>query len=102
MSGWIIAGKNNPFHIVRYEDLKNDTVKEMKKALNFLGFSHISETDIRERLGEGYNSFYRNHRDDFGHFTEAQKSFVRQQVQDTINTLREHGKEDSFPIYKYL
>ena len=100
--GWIITGKNNPFHIVRYEDLKNDTVKEMKKVVDFLGFPHISEADIEERLGEGYNNFYRNHKDNFGHYTEKQKSFVRQQVQDTINTLRKHGKENVFPIHQYL
>lgn len=102
MSGWIIAGKDNPFHIVRYEDLKNNTVKEMKKVLDFLGFSHISETDIEERLGEGYNAFYRNHKDNFGHYTEEQKSFVHQQVEDTINTLREHRMDSIFPIYEYL
>ena len=102
VSGWIIAGKDNPFHIVRYEDLKNNTVKEMKKVLDFLGFSHISETDIEERLGEGYNAFYRNHKDNFGHYTEEQKSFVYQQVEDTINTLREHRMDSVFPIYEYL
>lgn len=102
VSGWIIAGKHNPFHIIRYEDLKNDTVKELKKILDFLGFLHISEADIEERLGDGYNSFYRNHKDDFGHYTEEQKSYVHQQVQETINALREHGKEAVFPIHEYL
>ena len=70
--------------------------------MNFLGFSHISESDIKERLGEGYNSFYRNHKDNFSHYTEEQKSFIRQQVQNAINTLREHGKETFFPIDEYL
>ena len=102
VSGMIIAGKNNPFLVVRYEDLKIDTAKEMKKVMNFLGFSHISESDIKERLGEGYNSFYRNHKDNFGHYTEEQKLFVREQVENIINILREHGKENIFPIDEYL
>lgn len=102
VSGWIIAGKDNPLIVVRYEDLKKDTAKEMKRVMDFLGFSHISESDIKERLGEGYNSFYRNHKDNFSHYTEGQKSFIRQQVESTINALREHGKENVFPIDEYL
>ena len=102
ITGWIISGKDNPFHIVQYEDLKNDTVKEMKKVMDFLGFSHLSEADIAERLDQGYNNFYRNHKDDFVHFTEEQKAFVHEQVVNTINTLKEYGLENVFPIYKYL
>ena len=102
VSGMIIAGKDNPFLAVRYEDLKKDTVREMKRVMDFLGFSRISESDIRERLGDGYNNFYRNHKDNFTHYTEEQKLFIRQQVENTINTLREHGKENIFPIDEYL
>ena len=102
MSGWIIAAKDNPFLVVRYEDLKIDAVKEMKKMMNFLGFSHISESEIKERLGEGYNNFYRNHKDDFRHYTEDQKSFVHQKVQETIEILKDLGRENIFPIHQYL
>ena len=102
VSGWIIAGKDNPFLAVRYEDLKKDTVKEMKKVVDFLGFSYISESDIKERLGAGYNAFYRNHKDSFSHYTQEQKEFVHQQVESTINKLREHGKDNIFAINEYL
>ena len=102
MSGWIIAAKDNPFLVVRYEDLKKDTIKEMKRVVDFLGFSHISEADITNKLGEGYNNFYRNHTDNFGHFTEEQKAVVQHQVEETIKKLRENGRDNVFPIHKYL
>ena len=102
MIGWIIAAKDNPFLVVRYEDLKKDTIKEMKRVVDFLGFSHISEADITNKLGEGYNNFYRNHTDNFGHFTEKQKAVVQHQVVKTINKLREIGRDNVVPIHKYL
>lgn len=88
--------------MVRYEDLKNNTIMEMKKMIDFLGFSHISEAEVRERLSKGFTSFYRNHRDNFSHYTDEQKDFIHQQVQDTINALREQGRENVFPIHEYL
>ena len=70
--------------------------------MDFLGFSHLSEADIANRLGQGYNQFYRNHKDSFGHFTEEQKSFVHKLVVDVISTLKQHGLENAFPIHEYL
>ena len=102
MSGWIIAAKDNPFLVVRYEDLKSNTIKEMKKVVDFLGFSHISEADIADKLGEGYNNFYRNHTDSFAHFTDEQKAVVRQQVKEAIKILKEQGRDNLFPIHEYL
>ena len=87
---------------MRYEDLKSDTVKEMKKVMDFLGFPHLSEADITERLGQGYSQFYRNHKDSFEHFTEEQKAFVHKQVVDVISTLKQYGLENAFPINEYL
>ena len=102
VSGWIITARYNPLLVVRYEDLKIDAVKEMKIVMDFLGFSHISESDIEEKLGIGYNSFYRNHKDDFRHYTEDQKSFVHQKVEETIKILKDLGRESIFPIHEYL
>ena len=102
VTGWIMAAKYNPLHIVRYEDLKKDTVKEMKKVMDFLGFSDISDSDIKERLGEGYNTFYRNHKDIFSHYTQEQKEFVHQRVEETIEIVKDQGKENLFPIDLYL
>lgn len=103
VSGWIINGRFNPFHIVRYEDLKINTAKEVLKMVKYLGFKDvISEVDVQARVDEGYSSFYRNHQDDFEHFTLQQKEFIGTTVNETIALLAEYGLDHSFPIREYL
>lgn len=71
--------------------------------VEFLGFKDIFTEDIiQERLAEGYNDFYRNHKDDFEHFTPEQERLIHQTVKETINLLAENGIEKSFPIKDYL
>ena len=103
MSGWIINGRYNPFHIVRYEDLKLNPTKEVLKMAAYLGFKDvISEMGIQARVGEGYNSFYRNHQDGFEHFTHQQEELIGTTINETIAMLAEYGLDHSFPIRDYL
>ena len=103
ISGWIISGRYNPFLIVRYEDLEQNTVKEVFRMVEFLGFKDLfTEDSIRNKLGNGYNSFYRNHQDDFEHFTGEQKALIKRTVEETVRLLAEQGLEHSFRIEDYL
>ena len=102
-SRWIINGKDNPFLIVRYEDLKQNTIKEVLRMVEFLGFKDLfTEDSIQDKLGNGYNSFYRNHQDDFEHFTADQKALIRRTVEETAQLLAKQGLEHSFRIEDYL
>lgn len=99
--GWLINGKNNPLHIVRYEDLKEGTTKEVLKVVQFLGGVNLPDHNITERLKPGYNHFYRNHVDTFFHFTPDQEAYISGVIHTTISNLRNHFSNDSL-IIKYL
>ena len=103
VSGWVISGRSNPFLIVRYEDLKQNTVREVLRMVEFLGFKGLfTEASIQDKLGDGYNGFYRNHQDNFEHFTSDQKALIEKTVRETVSLLAERGLEQSFPIKDYL
>ena len=89
-----LAGR--PVHILIFEDLKADTVGEMKKLTDFLGFSYTME-EISARLGGGFSQFYRNHTASFSHFTTDQEKYVQDVVYSTSQFMREKGLYDLFP-----
>ena len=85
-----------------FEDLKADTVREMKKVTDFLGFS-FTEKEIAERLGMGFSKFYRNHTAEFSYFTAEQESWIHDVFNHTSRILKSHGLYDMFPrIDEYL
>ena len=57
---WLADGirKGRPVHIVKYEDLKLDTLKEVKRMLDFLQFSY-EEEELKERITTDFSTFYR-------------------------------------------
>jgi len=101
IASWIINGRNNPFHVVRYEDLKMNETREIIKLLKFLGVPH-SDQEVNERLKFGFSDFYRNHHDEFRHFTTEQERFITSQVNQTISILKVYGLDKVFPIHEYL
>ena len=85
-----------PVHILIFEDLKADTVGEMKKLTDFLGFSYTME-EISARLEDGFSQFYRNHTASFSHFTPDQEKFIQDVVTKTSQFMKENGLYDLFP-----
>ena len=91
-----------PVHVLMFEDLKADTVREMKKVTDFLGFS-FTEQEIAERLGMGFSKFYRNHTAEFSYFTAKQESLIHDVVKNTSRILKSNGIYDMFPrIDEYM
>ena len=85
-----------------FEDLKADTVGEMKKVTDFLGFSYTAE-EISARLNSGFSQFYRNHTANFTHFTPDQETYIHDVIYNTSQFMGEKGLYDMFPrIDDYL
>ena len=101
VSNWIIASKQNPFLVIRYEDLKPRYTLELVKILKFFGINYTAK-DVMGRLGSGFNNFYRNHRDNFTHFTVRQEKLIKKTINETLATITEHGFRDVFGIREYL
>lgn len=92
-----------PVLVVRYEDLKRDPVKEVKRMLEFLKFTY-DEQSLAERLAKkASESFHRNHTDsNFEHYTTEQKKYINSLLQDTIQLLKQRGVEQRFNLHEYL
>ena len=89
-------------HILKFEDMKADTVREIKRVTDFLGFSY-NEKEVSVRLGSGFTQFYRNHTAEFSHLTANQEQYIHNVVYSTSQFMRENGIYDMFPgIDEYL
>ena len=97
-TNWYLSG--HPVLVVRYEDLKLDILRQVKRMLDFLGFPYIEE-ELKKRMAEDFGKFHRPPHPDFEHFTPQQNVFVQRTVKQTIKLLKENGG-DTLGIEKYL
>lgn len=95
--GWLLNGRNDPLHLVKYEKLKENVVLELLKIIKFYRIK-LLERDIVSRINVGYNLFFRNHTDTFLHFTEEQDRYLGDTIKATVNILSTHYSADSLII----
>ena len=99
---WVLMNKRHPVHVVSYEDLQNDTVREVEKILDFLHFPYSHE-DLIQRLRVDFNTFQRPHMNDgFQHFSPEQKERLRLTITQLMGAAKTAGKADLFLFSKYL
>ena len=100
---WVFNNRNHPVHVVSYEDLQRDTVREVEKILDFLKFSYTHD-DLVERLKQDYSDFQRphSHVTDFQHFSPEQKDYLRNTLMDMIELAKRAGKMDLFRFDEYI
>ena len=57
---WLANGikRRRPVHVIKYEDLKLDTLKGVKGMLDFLQFEH-DEEELRGKIATDFNTFHR-------------------------------------------
>ena len=91
-----------PVHVLRYEDLKNNTLQELLKTLDFLRVSYDPET-VASRLKEDYSEFYRHHgEDDFKHYSDEQKLLLESTLQDMMEAAERTGKSSLLRLNEYF
>ena len=99
---WVLMNKRHPVHVVSYEDLQNDTVREVEKILDFLHFPYSHE-DLIQRLRVDFTTFQRHHMNDgFQHFSPKQKERLRLTITQLMGAAKTAGKADLFLFSKYL
>lgn len=99
--GWLMNGRNNPLHLVKYANLKISAKTELMRIMKFYSRIEMPVPYDLAQIDLGYNNFYRNHTDSFHHYTSEQDSYISETVQDTINILRQHYDANS-PIIELL
>ena len=89
-------------HVVRYEDLQNDRVREVERILDFLHFSY-NHVDVVSALEEDYSVFQRSHgHDHFQHYSAEQKEMLRTTLLDVIELASMREKAYLLHLNEYL
>ncbi len=86
-------------NLFRYEDIKVDAAKEVKKILRFLEFPGTGEEKV---LHEEFKTFYRNHSSSFDQFTASQKQYYNAVIHQVAQASHKISKEVAEKIKEYL
>lgn len=92
---------NHSVLVVRYEDLKDDSLLQVTRMLYFLN-SAYNRTDLMAKLKNGFTAFQRNHTDNYEHYSGDQKREINAMIMDTISILQAHHLDHLFQIREYL
>ncbi len=99
--GWLLNSHGHPVLVVRFEDLKADIMKEVKRMLEFLKVPY-SEEELTKRMMQDTGTFRREHHKVFDHFTAEQRSTVRSAIRKVIQVLKLRNGGDTLGIEDYL
>ena len=87
--------------VVKYEDLKTNTVAEVKKILKFLQVPYTDEK-IHSIINKGFSEFQRHGPHNTSeHYTREQRHFVQQVLISTLKLLYERKLLDVCNIVDY-
>ena len=81
--------------------MKSNTIKEVKKMLQFLGFGYREE-DLQQRLSTNFSAFHRKQTEDFLHFTREQRRFIDKGIAFSIEFLKQQNNGETFGLEDYL
>ena len=89
--------------VVRYEDIRQDAVREVSHMLDYLQFQYTHETLV-ERMRRDYQQFHRKESSvDYSEsFTPSQRVYVEGKVREMLRTLSEKKHRVTFRIEEYL
>ena len=102
---WVLNEAQYPVHVVRYEDLQQDTIGEVKKMLKFLNVSY-EDVDVESRMNqkESLQTFHRKHdaSSDFEHYTPEQKARLKKSLLKVVQEAEACNKSSTLRLDKYL
>ena len=93
-----------PVLVVKYEDLKSDSLTQVKRMLEFLRVPY-SEEELQKRLSQDYGKFHRNKTyssSSFDPYTPEQRKYILTMIQDVVDLLKTHNNGSTFGIEEYL
>lgn len=104
IQNWVLnRPSGHPVIVVRYEDLKQDTMMEVGRMLGFLNL-HISSENLSQRLEKDFTTFKRPHCEmcDFTHYTVNQKLCMKSSLQHAVHLAEEKNMTSVFKLNEYL
>ena len=100
---WVVNNMGHPVIVIRYEDMKTNTSRELRRMLDFLQVPY-AEAQFQRVVNSGYETFRRRHspRDDYDHYTSEQRAFVNSVIRTTHSVLEEYHLSETCNVYDYL
>ena len=99
---WVLSSSNShPVLVVRYEDLKKDTVTQVKRMLEFLKIPY-NEKELLQKLANGFGTFQRIHHEEFEHYTPELRNLVKLAISNTIKLLQHSHLGGELQMNDYL
>lgn len=97
---WILEAEPERVLVVLYEDLVNDTSRELEHILNFLShpYSHHS---VQEAISSDAGLFHRHHTSSLKHFTEKQWKSISEVLSDTISAIGKSNYRGKLKLQQY-
>lgn len=94
---------HHPVLVVKYEDLKRDSKREMLQILNFLQLP-FEEEEVSLRLGKDFTTFKRPNlkQSHFEHYTGAQNTFMESVILRSIEAARKSNSTLALDLLDYL
>ena len=96
--------RTHPLLVVRYEDLKKDTVEQVERMLNFLKMP-IDKAELLQRLQQkSFSEFHRNHSttSHFDLYTPSQIKYWNSVITEVETSLHSNDIVDFIPLRKYV
>lgn len=94
--------KGHPVLVVKYEDLKSDSLTQVKRMLQFLRVPY-SDEELHKRLSTDYGRFHRKHTGvEFDHYTPEQRQYVTAMVLEAVMFLTANNNGTTYGIEDYL
>lgn len=102
ITGWLVNNHNHRVMVIKYEDMKDNTLQGVMMMLDFLEYPYSLGT-VTQRLKTNYDEFQRRHYDaSFEQYTPEQRLFVENVIHSTIHFLESHGLIEMCDIREYL
>lgn len=99
---WVLRKHvDHPVLVVRYEDLKTDTVKEVERMLVFLKQS-FDPLELPNRLAEDYTTFKRAHDVQFERYTGEQKLYIESVLLETLTLTQDSNMTHMLRLDDYF
>ena len=102
MMNLVVKVGRRPVLLVKYEDLQANATKEVLRMLEFLRIPHTPDQVAAILKEREFTRYYRNHTDDFEHYTPEQKKSFNTAIIYIIEQLRRAGLPDVIDLKKYI
>ena len=100
---WVVNNMGHPVLVVKYEDMKANMSRELRRMLDFLQVPY-TEAQFQSVVNSGYEKFRRHHssQDDYDHYTSEQRAFVNSIIRTTHSILEEYYLSETCSVHEYL